>query len=204
MNNVISVIEAKEIMGKNFIGPDELRFFSLKGLKLDKMTDTMPFSREELLEKKEHYLLIYGAADFVDDTPVTIRSLKDLIDGFNATPGFYNQDWYNKEDFINKQMEEGWFLIRKDVYEDSRAVMPEELIKNHNFPTAIKCVYSFFIAWICSDIKLWYEDFVWCSDVDHNGDRIYVGKYHDVDGINNDGFSIHRHLALRKCYACVD
>lgn len=52
--------------------------------------------------------------------------------------------------------------------------------------------------------KLWYHDFVWCSDVDHNGDRIYVGKYNDIDGVNKDGFSIHRHLALRLCYGCID
>lgn len=204
MNKKISIIEAKEIMGKNFIGPDELWHFTLKELKLDKSLDSVPYSREELIERKEKYLLIYGASEFADNTPVTIHNIKNLISANNVTPGFYNQDWYEKEEFINKQMEEGWFLIRKDVYEDSRAVRPEELMKSHTFPAAIKCVYSFFIAWICSDIKLWYEDFVWCSDVDHNGDRIYVGKYHDVDGINNDGFSIHRHLALRKCYACVD
>lgn len=47
---------------------------------------------------------------------------------------------------------------------------------------------------------LWYHDFVWCEDLDHNGDRIYVAKYHDVDVINKNGFRIHRHLALRPCY----
>jgi hypothetical protein len=31
-----------------------------------------------------------------------------------------------------------------------------------------------------------------------------VGKCHDVDGINKNGFSIHRHLALRKCYGAVE
>ena len=51
---------------------------------------------------------------------------------------------------------------------------------------------------------LWPYDFIWCSDFDHNGDRIYVGKYHDIDGVNKDGFSIHRHLALRICYASIN
>lgn len=54
------------------------------------------------------------------------------------------------------------------------------------------------------DQYLLYHDFVWCVDVDHNGDRIYVGKYHDIDGINKNVFSIHRHLALRQCYASTD
>ena len=121
-----------------------------------------------------------------------------------SEPCFYNQDWYDKEDFIIKPIQTGWFLIRKTVYEDSRAVQPIELIERYTFPTAVKCTYSFFIAWITLDIKLWYHDFVWCSDIDHNGDRIYVGKYNDVDGVNKNGFSIHRHLALRACYGCID
>ena len=31
-----------------------------------------------------------------------------------------------------------------------------------------------------------------------------LGKYHDVDGVNKNGFSIHRHLSLRPCYGCID
>ena len=109
-----------------------------------------------------------------------------------------------KEEFIDVVIPQDWFLIRKNVYEDSRAVMPDELELNHSFPIAIRCVYAFFTAWLCLNIKLWWHDFVWCSDRDHNGDRIYVGKYHDVDGVNKNGFSIHRHLALRPCYGAID
>ena len=101
-------------------------------------------------------------------------------------------------------MEDGWFLIRKNVYEDSRAVQPAELMKEYAFPSAIRCTYAFFAAWFTAGIRLWEHDFVWCSDTDHNGDRIYVGKYHDIDGVNKNGFSIHRHLALRPCYGCID
>ena len=93
--------------------------------------------------------------------------------------------------------------IRRAVI-DSRAVQPGELMKTHTFPSAIRCVYAFFTAWYGLGEKPWYHDFVWCSDTDHNGDRIYVGKYHDVDGVNKNGFSIHRHLALRPCYGCID
>ena len=118
-----------------------------------------------------------------------------------SRPGNY---WYDKEDFIDIPMEDGWFLIRKNVYEDSRAVQPAELMKEHAFPSAIRCTYAFFAAWFTAEIRLWEHDFVWCSDTDHNGDRIYVGKYHDIDGVNKNGFSIHRHLALRPCYGCID
>ena len=76
--------------------------------------------------------------------------------------------------------------------------------KGIKFPSAILCVFTFFAYYYSYNQMLWYHDFVWCEDVDHNGDRVYVGKYHDVDGINKNGFSIHRHLALRPCYASVN
>ena len=79
----------------------------------------------------------------------------------------------------------------------------ELLNENINFPTAILCVYTFFAYYYARKELLWHHDFVWCSDTDHNGDRIYVGKYHDVDEVNKNGFSIHRHLALRNCYGAI-
>ena len=65
------------------------------------------------------------------------------------------------------------------------------------------CTYTFFVFYLCRHEKIWNHDFIWCSDRDHNGDRIYVGKYHDIDGVNKNGFSIHRHLALRPCYGAI-
>ena len=137
---------------------------------------------------------------------MTIRNLKKRFgkDPDICEPCFYNQDWYDKEHFIDIPMDDGWFLIRRNVFEDSRAVQPGELMKEHVFPSAIKCTYAFFAAWYVLEIRLWEHDFVWCNDTDHNGDRIYVGKYHDIDGVNKNGFSIHRHLALRPCYGCID
>lgn len=204
MKNKTDFITARNIMGDNFLGPEELNKFTLKKFDLSNVIEIIPFSEEEICNRKNDYLLVYGASKFVDGTAVTIRNLKNIISKNGIIPQFYNQDWYDKEEFIDVTIPEGWFFIRKNVYEDSRAVNPDVLSENYTFPTAIKCTYAFFVAWHCLNIKVWYEDFVWCSDVDHNGDRIYVGKYHDIDGINNDGFSIHRHLALRPCYSCID
>ena len=206
MNDIVSVTEAKEIMGDNFIGADELRKIEAIKVSIPSALPEIEFSAERLEKKKDDYLLILGLSEFEDGSPVTIRN---LIRVFGKNPGvkepcFYNQDWYEKEDFIDLQMENQWFLIKKDVFEESRAVQPDELQKKYKFPSAIKCCYSFFVAWLCKGIKLWYHDFVWCEETDHNGDRIYVGKYHDVDGVNKNGFSIHRHLGLRDCYGCVD
>ena len=193
-------------MCKNMIGPEELKALREMGLRVPENIPEIPFSPEELARKQEDYLLVLGVSTFADGTKVTIRNLRERfgLDPEVSEPCFYNQDWYVREDFIDVPMEDGWFLIRKNVYEDSRAVQPAELMKTHEFPSAIRCVYAFFAAWFALGIRLWEHDFVWCSDTDHNGDRIYVGKYHDIDGVNKNGFSIHRHLALRPCYGCID
>ena len=206
MNDIVSIATVKKIMGDNFIGEDELRQMKEMRLRIPKELPEIEFSIGVLNEKKDDYLLVLGLSEYDDGEPVTIRNMIKVFgkDPEVKEPCFYNQDWYEKEEFINVQMENQWFLIKKDVFEDSRAKQPDELQKKYVFPSATKCCYSFFVAWLCKDIKLWYHDFVWCCDKDHNGDRIYVGKYHDVDGVNKNGFSIHRHLGLRDCYGCIN
>lgn len=206
MNEIIDCCLAKTIMGSSFIGPEELCKMRTMKLMLPYTIPLIPYSKEILKERSKDYILILGVSKFADGTSVTIRSLRNIFgkDPKVMEPCFYNQDWYDYEEFIDVPMADGWFLIRKIVFEDSRAIQPQVLMQKYIFPSAICCAYAFFTAWLTLDIKLWYSDFVWCSDTDHNGDRIYVGKYHDVDGINRNGFSIHRHLALRPCYGCID
>ena len=206
MNEHISLSEAARIMGDNIIGPAELSAIDKLWLAVPDDIPDIPFSARELEEKKDDYLLVLGIGNFKDGSKVTIRALKERfgMDPDISEPCFYNQDWYDKEAFIDIPIQDGWYLIRQNVYDESRAVLPEELMKRYRFPSAVKCTYSFFAAWLSKGVKLWYHDFVWCCDTDHNGDRIYVGKYHDIDGVNKNGFSIHRHLALRNCYACID
>ena len=205
MNEYISLTKAAEIMGENYIGPEELAAERI-GLAVPREIPEIPFSVGDLEKKRNDYLLILGVSSLLNGRSVTIRELRNMFgkDPNISEPCFYNQDWYDKEDFIDLPMKDEWYLIRRNVYEDSRAVQPSELMERYSFPSAVKCTYSFFVSWLSKGEKLWYHDFVWCSDTDHNGDRIYVGKYHDVDGVNKNGFSIHRHLALRPCYACID
>ena len=192
-------------MQNNIIGPEALRAAAALDLQVPPQVPPIPFPPEELAAKQADYLLILGLSRFADGTPVTVRTLRARfgMDPAVSEPCFYNQDWYEKEAFIDRPMEEGWFLIRRRVWDDSRAVQPAELMKTHDFPTAVRCAYAFFAAWFTRGERLWEHDFVWCSDTDHNGDRIYVGKYEDVDGVNKNGFSVHRHLALRPCYGCL-
>lgn len=195
----------KQLFGRNFIGSDEVKPLLERIGQGEIIIPELNYSFEELEQSAKDYLLVMGLPS-VGAKPLTIRTLREVfgVDPDTSEPCFYNQDWYMHEDFIDRQMESRWYLLRKEVIETSRAVMPEQLMAvDYTFPTAILCAYAFFAYWFCYDEKLWYHDFVWCSDTDHNGDRIYVGKYHDVDGVNKNGFSVHRHLALRNCYAAV-
>ena len=197
----------KQLFGNNFIGPDELKpLLERLGWGTEITVPDMNYSMEQLEACVTDYLLVMGLPCIGDKT-VNIRNLREVfgVDPDVSEPCFYNQDWYMHEDFIDQPLESRWYLLRKEVIEASRAVMPEQLMADsYAFPSAILCVWSFFACWFCYDGRLWYHDFVWCCDTDHNGDRIYVGKYHDVDGVNKNGFSVHRHLALRQCYAAVN
>ena len=198
----------KKLFGKNFIGKEELKpFFKTLGFgEFEIQEKPIEYSDSQLQKAADGYILIYGV-ELVNDQHITLRFLRDKL-GVNpdeSEPCLYNQDWYLNEKFIDITLDNRWYLIKKEVFEESRAVMPGELIKNNmNFPPAILCGYTFFAYFYARNKYLWWHDFVWCCDTDHNGDRIYVGKYHDIDGVNKNGFSIHRHLALRPCYGSVN
>jgi hypothetical protein len=199
-------VAIKELFGKNFLGKEELKPF-LEKLGFDSSLISEPKVQydDDVLYKAaaDNYILIWGI-DHLEGKNINLLFLREVfgIDPEVSEPCFYNQDWYLKEDFMNITLQNKWYLVKKDVFEDSRAVMPNDLEnKGLNFPPAVLCVYTFFAYYLAYKEYLWYHDFVWCNDRDHNGDRVYVGKYHDIDGVNKNGFSIHRHLALRDCYA---
>lgn len=199
----------KELFGPNFIGIEELKPLVEKlGGSVDGMVEKpINFSDPDLKDAARNgYILIYGI-NHIEGQLINLRLLRDTfgVDPGVSEPCLYNQDWYLAEDFMDVALNEQWYLIKKDVLEDSRAVQPFNLIdRGIQFPPAILCGYTFFAYYHARNEYLWWHDFVWCDDTDHNGDRIYVGKYNDIDGVNKNGFSIHRHLALRPCYGAVN
>jgi hypothetical protein len=184
------------------IGPEELTAMPLQ---FSGDAPAMPFGEERLAALAQTHFLIYTPAGF------TINSLREQfgMDPAVKEPCFYNQDWYVAEDFAAKVTTDGkWHLLPLGVKEEWRAKRPEdiegELTDKEQFATAVTCVFAFFAYWFTTDGKrLWEHDFVWCSDRDHNNDRIYVGRYEDPAGVNKNGFNIHRHLALRPAYSAA-
>ena len=200
--------QLQALFGERFLGREQInKMLERMGMEPLGEADVPPvnFSEQILKENASTHLLILGYAG-KEGAPLNILRFRECFgtDPEKSEPCLYNQDWYLHEDFVLRTLEPRWYLVRKDVFEQSRAVQPDALLKKDIvFPSAILCVYTFFAWYFACGQYLWYHDFVWCSDLDHNSDRIYVGKYHDIDGVNKNGFSIHRHLALRPCYGCI-
>ncbi|HLC80877.1 MAG TPA: hypothetical protein VJG31_03840, partial [Candidatus Nanoarchaeia archaeon] len=167
----------------------------------------IPYGTDFLKTLRGEYVLILGFPSDENKNPLTLNAMRSFY-GLEPTvkePCFYNQDWYLNEDFAGKTtLEFKWYIIRKKVIEETRGKRPEEImetIKNvRGFPSAILTAYTFFLCYFLNKEKLWENDFLWCSDKDGNGDRIYTGRYTDPRGINKNGFNIHRHLSIRPVY----
>lgn len=207
MEGILSKSQVKTLFGKYFLGKEELNAQAINlGICPIKDEPEILIPSNILENCSQDYLLILGTDKMLNMEGLNLLSLREHygIDPIKTEPCFYNQDWYIKEKFVKETLSPGWFLIRRSVFESSRAVEPDKLVKQIDFPTAIQCAYSFFAAWFCSDEILWKHDFIWCQDLDHNGDRIYVGKYLDKYEINNNGFSVHRHLTIRNFYGAIN
>lgn len=201
--------QIRQLFGVNYIGKEELRpFFKVLGLgDVEIQENPIQYSYVDLKKAAtEGYILIYGVG-IINGQNITLKFLREKF-GVNpdvSEPCLYNQDWYMKEDFMDLTLDNRWYLLKKDVIKESRAVLPgDPTLQGLKFPLAILCGYTFFAYYYACNEFLWLHDFIWCCDTDHNGDRIYVGKYHDIDGVNKNGFSIHRHLALRPCYGSIN
>lgn len=204
--------QAKEIMGRNFLGPKELlatKLFLFSGMNSFIDIPDINFSCEYLKTKASTHILFLGISQISNEEPLTLNSLRRHfgIDPFKAEPCFYNQDWYLNEPFFNKNsMEFKWYLVRKKLNDTLDGTKPESFeIPKENYPSALLIAYIFFCWYYHTKGQLlWENEYVWCSDLDSNLDRVYVGRYIDILGKNKNGFSIHRHLKLTKQYGFVD
>jgi hypothetical protein len=130
-------------------------------------------------------------------------------DPAKSEPCFYNQDWYLKEKFAKDiNLDFKWYLIKKTVNKDTRGKNPEDILRlfknKESFPLTVLTAFTFFAYYLLNKGEiLWKHDFIWCSDKDANGDRVYTGRYLDPKNINKNGFNIHRHLSIGTCYGAV-
>lgn len=200
-----TIEDAKRIFKNNFIGIDELNSVAkVIGIQIPVHNPDIPYNLDTLSKYKDDYILILGTSKLRTGEDLNLLSLRNTFGLIEQSdqPCFYNQDWYLEEDFMKETLLNKWYLVRKNVIDETRSKQPAEILNNNiTFPSAILCAYTFFIYYFVNNIVLWSDDFIWCSNIDHNNDRIYVGKYYN--SLNNNGFSIHRHLSLRNCYGAL-
>jgi len=213
MERTAAIETLKQHFGRNLILPDELNRISEKLGIAAILPESygVPDIPEIVMNHPDQYLVIPGVPFTQDNLPLTLARMRTVYgtDPEKSQPCFYNQDWYLNEAFATETtLEARWYILLKSVPEPTRARDPEDLLESlftgSAFPSAILTAYVFF-AWyfLTGGEKLWDHDFLWCSDHDHHGDRIYTGRYTDPAGINRNGFNIHRHLKLREQYGAI-
>ena len=107
------------------------------------------YSWADLESHAKDYILVMGQSS-IHGVDVTLRYLREVfgIDPEQQEPCFYNQDWYLNESFLDTKLENRWYLLKKDVFESSRAELPDELSKEISFPSAVLCAYTFFAYYL--------------------------------------------------------
>lgn len=213
MERVTGLDIAREIMGMNFIGPDEiLRHASKLGVKAPSaQRDEIPVIHygHDLLERvARSHILVMTVPRAFDGRPLTLNAMRTFLgtDPSKSEPCFYDQDWYVREEFARTfESSASWHLVGRELLEFSKGLDPAAIHQGVQLPSALLAAFTFFSYYFVSGgDRLWEHEFIWCSDTDHNGDQVYVGRYSDPMGMNKSGFNIHRHLRLRKNYGAVE
>lgn len=210
----MNLLNAKKIMGNNFIGPAELNKISGR-LNIARVSESdipeIPFKGELIKKIKDDYLLILGLSKNKDGIDLTINNMRSFFgwEPEKSEPCLYSQDWYLKEDFAARtHLSDQWYLIKKEIIAEASGKIPDEVEKNFSqkekFPPAVLTAFAFFAYYFHTGGEiLWRHDFIWCSDQDSNGDRIYTGRYIDPSKINKNGFNIHRYLTIKPWYGAI-
>lgn len=192
--------EYKKKLGPNFIGPEEINA-SCEGFLHFSQEEyiKIPFSLDEI---STNDLLILTKSTLKNKKSLTIANFKNAFENalnFSSVV-FYNQDWYLNEKFYNENvLKLEWNIIPLAAPVQNRGIMPDDEIVD-SLPSAVLLVYTFFIYALINEEVLWRHDYLWCSDVDNNNDKIYVGRYYDITELAKPGFSIHRHLSIKNNY----
>ena len=124
----LSLKEAKEIMGANFFGPDEIK--AALGLRFKEKIPDIPFSKEIIERLKDtHQLILYGGNEFELAggfmgifLNVEGKRLYEMLENKkkDGTKLLASVDWYKDEKFFTQEGTKlEWKLVSKDLIPDS-------------------------------------------------------------------------------------
>lgn len=170
--------DAKIIMGTNFLGIDEVeKAFGVKYSAGDRAKlMQIPFDEATLKACANTHVLVAGF-------PASIDDIRSMVKG-NAAKLFCSmagKGWCNGEKFANIAVGVRWFLLRKEVVQNSTSKTygeQEKLIpQGEEIPFARDVVFVVMAMFITHGERLFEKVYVRCRDVSSNGYRVYVGYF---------------------------
>jgi len=198
--------EAKEIMGKDFLGPEAIE--ATFGIKLSseelEQVENIPFTPEELEQAKElGMMLVLRVPHDKDKQPLTLNRMREILAGEDKlgnpqnkkTKLIYSQPgegWYNNEVFATEAVTKfGWGLVTKEVLQDSLSKNwdeQEEILKKwaeeNNIDlqtlrrrTPIEVAYDTMLYYGANKETLLEGTYDWTSVQSSGGEFVDVGDF---------------------------
>lgn len=175
--------DAKVIMGRNFLGIDEVeQAFGVTYSAGDRAKlAQIPFPEEVLRACADTHVLVAGFPMSINDVRKS-RNVKG-----SAAKLFYSSlgdAWYERESFANTSVEVRWFLLRKKPVDNSTSKTYEQQLRlipqGEENPWARDVVFATIVLFLTTGERLYESVYVRCKDVDPNGCRVCVGDFDRV------------------------
>lgn len=184
--------KAKEILGKNFHGPEQSN--ECLNCQLPENSGwIIPWDIKTLESYREDCFLFFGSAKDKQGEPITISWLKKM---FPKKPGFMPNIGadHSLEKFHNQTTcQEKWYLIWKkipDVWENNRIAQEHQSRKivketakisslkdNEKLESAVVYLYGLFLHYLTTREKLYHHDYILCDDFSDDGHPIRIGYF---------------------------
>lgn len=174
----LSEQRAQSIMGKNFLGVDEVATHFHARFTIDELATLsyVPFSEEVLRRCASTHLLVAGY-------PMSIMDIKAVA----PEDAFYDDDrpWYRTHAFAtNQKMGLRWHLIGKDINELSPHLHFDEqeklLASDETVPRACELVYAMVLNFMVNKERLFGDVYVHCAEKGDDNARICIGNFDET------------------------
>jgi len=198
--------EAREIFGKDFLGPEAAEATFGVELSQDEIEqiEEIPFSREELEQAKQlGMMLVLRVPRIGKDKNAKSFSINSVREAFKDDDKlgdpkkkksniFYDQDWYDNESFAAQDTPSlGWGLVMKEVLQESRSKNwdeQEEVLKawakeNNIDPSKVRrrkpveIIYDTLLYYGTNKESLLENSYDWTGVQSSDGHFVFVGVF---------------------------
>jgi len=168
---------ARNIMGEDFFGLSEVgrAFFGIKFLgKKRRVFDFVPLTKDALEGLKGKYILTVGIG-WNKAGPLAVSNLIRMFPSF-----FEKKNEFRICQFLTRStLELGWYLVSRNVLEDSRekTFQEQQKLLNSNEYRGNVIIYAFLMCMMLKirGQRLFNGDCVWCEDLVGKNDRAFIG-----------------------------